>query len=252
MISVFMTIAVLFRKIRRMDKRQLIIRNRIRKVVSLWKRNLALGSLLLLMPIGFTVLFRGTVLNSKVEVAKVYGDEHCLDANIDVICDIEPERWSKLNIQLKLNVCQKIVNCEARYLGISHEISVGTAELLGKTMAYYNVDKHQIVVDIGYLETLSGYDVLESLIHEVTHAYQYELVDLYLKLDEKSRNLLIFYPTSQYLKEFSDYENGDKDYMLYYGQLTEIDARKAGRAESLEYIERVEEYLGLMETALDE
>ena len=250
--SLLMTIYILFQRINRRDKRRQVIKKRIRKVFNLWKQNLVLGSLILLISISISVIFNGTILTSTAEVVKVYGDEHCLDANIEVISDIEPTRWKKLEIQEKLNVSQKIVNCEARYLGISHEIRVGTADLDEGTLACYIESKHQIVLDIEYLESSYSYDILESLIHEVTHAYQHELINMYLELDEKTRNLLIFYPVSQYLDEFTNYENGDKNYMLYYGQLAEIDARKAGRTEALVYIERVEEYLGLKETTLEE
>ena len=242
-VSIFMTVLVFGRKIKRKDKKRLIIRNRVRNVFNMWRRNLAFASLFLLVPIGVSMLFNGTILNSKVEVVKVYGDEHCLDANIDVICDIDPERWEKLNVQQKLNVCQKIVNCEARYLGISHEIRVGTADLSEGTLAYYSESQHQIVVDLEHLNSSHSYEVLESLIHECNHAYQYEQVALYQKLDEESRNLLMFYEASVYLDEFADYQDGSEDFVLYYSQLAEINARKAGEEEAKEYIERVNRYL---------
>ena len=242
-VSIFMTVLVFGRKIKRKDKKRLIIRNRVRNVFNMWRRNLAFASLFLLVPIGVSMLFNGTILNSKVEVVMVYGDEHCLDANIDVICDIDPKRWEKLNVQQKLNVCQKIVNCEARYLGISHEIRVGTADLSEGTLAYYSESQHQIVVDLEHLNSSHSYEVLESLIHECNHAYQYEQVALYQKLDEESRNLLMFYEASVYLDEFADYQDGSEDFVLYYSQLAEINARKAGEEEAKEYIERVNRYL---------
>lgn len=242
-ISVFMTVLVLCRKIKRKDKKKFVIRNRVLNVINMWRRNLSFASVFLLVPIGASMMFNGTILNSKVEVAKVYGDEHCLEANIDVICDIDPERWGKLDVQQKLNVCQKIVNCEARYLGISHEIGVGTADLSEGTLAYYSEIQHKIVIDLEHLNNSHSYEVLETLIHECTHAYQYEQVTLYQKLDEESRNLLMFYDASVYLEEFADYEDGSEDFFLYYSQLAEINARKAGEEEAQEYIERVNEYL---------
>jgi hypothetical protein len=189
------------------------------------------------------VLLYGTVSNSKFDVVKVYGDEHCLDANIDVIADIAPERWQDLSIQQKLNVCQKIINCEGRYLGLSHEIIIGTAELYEDTLGYYSEAKHQIVIDINHLKDSYSYDVLETLLHECAHAYQYDQVALYKTLDEKSRNLLMFYDASIYMEEFADYKDGHDDYEQYSSQKSEIDARKAGKTESLEYISRINEYL---------
>lgn len=241
-VSIFMTVLVLGRKIKRKDKKRLIIRNRVRNVFNLWRSNLAFASLFLLVPMGASMFFNGTILNSKVKVAKVYGDEHCLDANIDVICNIDPERWEKQDIQQKLNVCQKIVNCEARYLGISHEIAVGTADLSGDTLAYYDDSQHQIVIDLKHLNSSDSYEVLDSLLHECNHVYQFEQVALYQKLDEKSRNLLMFYEASVYLDEFADYKDGSEG-LAYYSQLAEKNAYEAGEERAEEYIERIDRYL---------
>ena len=242
--TIIMTILILFRKIKRQDKRNRIIRNRVRKIIQCIRRNVSIAMLVILIPLGLSVLFHGTILNSKVEVTKVYGDEHCLDANIEVIADIDPERWEKLDVQERLDVCQTIINCEARYLGLSHEISIGTQEIASGTLGYYSEAQHLVVIDINHLKYSESYDVLKTLIHEVTHAYQYEQVAVYRTLDEKSRNLLLFYPASQYIEEFANYKDGEEDYWQYYGQWVEYDARKATEIESVEYIQRVNEYLG--------
>lgn len=242
-VSVLMTILILCRRIIRQDKRRQIIRRRLFNTVTLWRRNITCASLFVMIPLAISVGLRGTYLNSNVEVVKVYGDEHRLDANIDVIADIAPERWVNLDIQQKLNVCQKIINCEARYLGLSHEITVGTAELPEKTVACYSETQHQIVVNIDYLNNLYSYDILETLIHECTHAYQHEQVDVYKTLDETSRNLLMFYDASIYMEEFANYEDGDHDYLHYYTQRIEKDARYAAATQSVEYVNRIEEYL---------
>ena len=238
-LSALMTVIVLCRRIKRKYKKRTIITNRIRNVVNLWRRNFAFASLFLLIPLGASVLINGTVLNSKVEGTKVYGDEHCLDANIEVIANIAPERWERLDIQDRLTVLQTILNCQARYYGLSHEIVIGTADLSEGTLAYYSEAKHQIVIDIDYLKDSYSYDILETSIHECTHAYQHEQVALYQKLDDKSRNLLMFHDVSIYMEEFADYEDGSEDFWNYYSQKAEIDARKAGETESLEYIQRV-------------
>lgn len=242
-VSTFLSVLILCRKIKRDDKRQVIMRRRMRNVLYVWKRNAAIASLVLLIPIGTSMLFKGTVMSSTLEVAKVYGEEHSLSANMEVICNIAPERWNQLDMQEKLNVCQAIVNCEARYYGISHELLVGTADLEGNTLASYCEQNHQIVIDVDYLNLGYSYALLESLIHECTHAYQYEQIDLYRKVDEESRNLLMFYEASVYLEEFSDYEDGNKDFASYYGQLAEINARKAGEDGAEEYIRRIDAYL---------
>lgn len=252
-ISLLLSILVLFKRIRRRDKRNLIIKRRIENVAILWKRNSAIASLVIMLPVATSSLLYGTVLNSKAEVVKVYGDEHSLKANIEVISDIEPSRWETLSIETKLLVAEKIINCQARYYGLSHEILVGTDDLPTGTLAYYRDSTHQVVIDLEHLKNAYSYEVLETLIHEVHHAYQHDQVELYLNLDKEDRNLLMFYDASVYMEEFADYKDGDENFYAYYTQLAEIRAREAGETESLEYIEAVNEYLGIeLDVDMDE
>ena len=244
-VSVVLSVIVLFRRIKRKDKRQKIIMRRIENVASLWKRNAAIGSLFIMIPVAVSSLLYGTVLNTKAEVVKVYGDEHSLKSNIEVISDIEPARWENLCIEDKLFVAQKIVNCEARYYGRSHEITVGTDELSTGTLAYYKDSTHQIVIDLEHLDNSYSYYILKSILHEVHHAYQYNQVEIYQKLDKEDRKLYMFYDASVYMEEFANYEDGDENFYAYYTQLAEIHAREAGETESLEYIEAINEYLGI-------
>ena len=150
-ISLLLSILVLFRRIRRRDKRNLIIKRRVENVAILWKRNSAIASLVIMLPVATSSLLYGTVLNSKAEVVKVYGDEHSLKANIEVISDIEPSRWETLSIETKLLVAEKIINCQARYYGLSHEILVGTDDLPTGTLAYYRDSTHQVVIDLSLI-----------------------------------------------------------------------------------------------------
>jgi len=243
-ITLIMIISILVRKIKNINNKDRIIRRRIRRCIHCVRRNFSISLLCILVPVGISVILNGTILSSNIEVTKVYGDEHCLDANIEVISHIDPEKWEQLEIQERLNVCQTILNCEARYYGLSHEISIGTQELASGTLGYYNESQHLVVIDINHLKSNSSYDVLKTIIHEATHAYQYEQVALYKSLDDKSRNLLMFYDVSIYAEEFIDYKDGKGDFWQYYGQKVESDARKAAEIYALEYIERVNEYLG--------
>ena len=244
-VSLILSMRVLCREIKRQDKRRKIIKRRIEKVASLCKRNAAFASVVIIVPVIISVLFHGSLLNSKVEVTKVYGEEHSLKANIDMISNIEPSRWEKLGIDERLDVCQKIINCEARYYGLSREIKVGVADLEETTLAYYNDNAHQVIIDVQHLEESYSYYVLQTLLHECCHAYQYEQVEVYKKLDEKDRNLRMYHKVKIYMEEFADYEDGEDDYGSYYTQLSEMDARYAGETESLDYIQAINEYLGI-------
>ena len=239
-ISIFLTVLVFCQKIKRNNKKK-VIRNRVRMVLAMWRRNLTVASLFLLIPIGYSMMQHGVVLNGTEESTMFYGEEDSLEANIDVICNINPQRWEKLELKEKLYVCQKIVNAEAEYLGISHEIAITTETLSGKTMAYYNEARHQIAVDPKYLNDSDK--VCEIFLHEVYHAYEFKLAAIYQRLDEKSRNLLLFQEAAIYLDEFKNYKSESEDFDLYYNQLVEINARKAAKERAKVYIARINEYL---------
>lgn len=46
-------------------------------------------------------------------------------------------------------------------------------------------------------------------------------------------------------EEFNIFENAQEDYLVYYSQLSEINAREAGETGSLKYIRAINEYLGI-------
>lgn len=244
-VSLLLSAAVLLRRIRKKNRYRKIVIQRMGQVATLWKKNATIASLFIVIPLAFSSMLYGTVLNSKFEVAKVYGEEHSLKANIKIISDIEPARWKALNLQEKLLVAQKIVNVEARYYGLTHEILVGVADLSAGTLACYKDSTHQIIIALDYIENSYSYYVLRSLLHEVHHAYQYNQVELYKNVDKQYQNLSIFYEASIYMSEFKEYKDGAEDFDAYYTQLSEINAREAGEIEPLEYIEAINEYLGI-------
>lgn len=241
-ISAVMAALILFRRIRRTERRKQILRGRLFRSILCLRRNASVAMLCILIPVGYSVLFSGSILQSDVPVTKVYGDEHRLDANIEVIADIYPGRWEGLTLEEKLTVCQAIANVEGRYLGLSHELNVGVKDLEEKTQGYYRMSTHQIMLNTSHLKNDSSYEVLKTLLHECYHAYQHEVVALYQKIDAKSRNLYLFYNASVYLEEFADYVDGYEDFVAYYGQKTESDAREYAERNSLVYYARVEEY----------
>ncbi len=252
LISIALSVMILCRRIKRKRGRDAIVRKRLGNVLTMWKRNIAMASLALLCFVFFTSFLCGDVLESNASTEKVYGDEHSLSANIDVIAEIEPSKWETLDTPRKLFVSQKIINCEARYYGLSHEIVLRLGDLEGRVVGHYNDLEHQITLDEEFFETAYGYDVLETILHEVAHAYQLEQVALYQKLTEKERNLLMFYPVKIYATEFADYKNGNENYWEYYNQLVEQDARHAGGIESLEYVRSINEHLGIQVENMDE
>ena len=90
------------------------------------------------------------------------------------IAKIEDKHWKKLGVQQKIDISQKIVNYEIKNMGLTYEICVGSADLEEGCLAYYDENHHQIIIDVNHLKKSKGVEVVKSLIHECTHAYQYE------------------------------------------------------------------------------
>lgn len=243
--AVILSVLIVGRRIVKRDTRYKIMRIRFRHLIDVWKRMAAMASLCIIMPIVTSIFFHGTVMNSNVKAVKVYGEEHSLQENMSEIANIEPSRWEKLTVEEKVDLVQTIVNSAAYDYGISHEISVGTAVLQRGMLAYYEPSTHQIVMDVAHLEESNGFYVLYTILHECTHAIQFEEVAIYQKLNEKERNLCLFENVSVYAEEFSNYVDTEDDFQTYYNQLTERHAREGGIREALRYINELNTYLDL-------
>lgn len=242
-VSGLMTVLVLARKIKNQDRKKQIVDRRIRNVIFLWRRNITYASLIFLVPLGASLIIKGTIMNSEVKSVKTYGEEHGMDANMEEISCFVPEKWADLDLQQRLNVCQKIVNCEGFYYGFTHEVNVGTADLEEYVCGNYNSAIHQIIIDLDYLKDANSYEVLETLLHECAHAYQHEQVEVYQMVNENYRNLRMFDDIADYAEEFADYQNGSEDFAEYYFQKTEMEARSTGRDISEVYIREINRYL---------
>lgn len=241
--SLIMIGIILFRKVDSTKERKQIMKARFYRSAMCLRRNTAVMMLIVMGLLAAKMLLSGSVLNSNIPVTKTYGDEYGLSANMDIIQNIEPSKWSQLDLDEKLDVCQCIANVEGRYLGISHELNCATADLADENGGYYSDATHQIVINTSYLEEATSDELVDIVTHEAYHAYQYEQVLLYQSLDPKSRNLHLFYDASVYLDELSHYTDGSQDYGEYYGQKVESDARMYAEESTNDYFNQVREYL---------
>lgn len=179
-------------------------------VVDEWRKNLTIASLLLIVSFGGNRVFHGTIMNASAKAVSTYTDADGLNANINAISNMEPVKWQKLDIRERLNVCQKLANCEGRYLGVGHELNIGVADLNQKTVTSYTEGNYQIIIDVDYLSAPDGYRVLKGILHACYHAYQIEQIKVYQKLDKTSKDLLLFYDIGVYEEELGKYKDGDE------------------------------------------
>ena len=201
--------------------------------------------LILIVPVGISNIFGLGLMTTKTPLvsAASEAEEWTVKNNIDTVCLLREEEWKKLNSQQKLDVLGVVLNIEIRYLGLNHEVYLKSSVLNGETAAHYSHKDHEIVIDLGQLETASAADVLDSLCHECYHAYQYQMIALYEDTPEKYRNMLLFQYVGSYIEEMSDYNDGSSDLMDYYYQTIEIQARQYAELAVADYYGRIRECL---------
>jgi len=168
--------------------------------------------------------------------------EWTIKNNIDTVCLLREEEWSKLDAQEKLDVLGVVLNIEIRYLGLNHELYLKSAILEMNTAAHYNHTNHEIVINIDHLQHAPAEDILDSLCHECYHSYQYQMIELYNETPEKYRDMKVFQYVDDYIEEFSDYTDGSENDEDYYYQTVEVAARKYASEAVYEYYELIEEY----------
>ena len=194
----------------------------------------AICILVLIVPIGVSKVFGLGLMTTKTPLVS--------DAS-DTVRLLREEEWKELSPQQKLDVLGVVLNIEIRYLGLNHEVYLKSSVLNGETAAHYNHKDHEIVIDLGQLETAAAADVLDSLCHECFHAYQYQMIALYEDTPEKYRNMLLFQYVGSYIKDTSNYNDGSGDLMDYYYQTIEIQARQYAELAVADYYGRIRECL---------
>lgn len=235
---------VLGQKIKNRRYYKRVILRRVKRVVLAAQTMSAIGFAVIIFSFGMNLFFHSTVIKPSVETANYNtADEYTVSNYIDTVLWLQEELWKDLSAQEKMDVLQTIANIEQRYLGISNELNVGTANLKENLLAYYNDNTHEIVISMNYLLSESPQKVLNSLCHEVYHSYQHRVVDAYNHADEKNKSLRIFGNANAYAKEFADYVDGSEDFTTYYGQNCERDARNYAEYAVHDYYKRIEEHL---------
>lgn len=244
-LSAAYSIYLLTRKIRNRRHKCKVLVRRIYRCCMMCQSLLASALLVIMVAIGIHGVFGDNILNSSVPATiDEQSVSQTISNNIDTVLLLQEEEWEKLSTQKKLDTLQTLANIEAHYLGIPNELNVGTANLKGNTLAYYNDNTHTISIDLDHLENDTVYDVLESCFHEAYHSYQHRLVDAYNNADESIKGLRLYKTAALYAEEFKNYVDGeDCDFWTYYDQRCESDARDYADDAIYDYYSKIEEYL---------
>ena len=125
-------------------------------------------------------------MEDMVEVKTYYDDSFSLKNNFQSISRIRDEKlFSELNEQERAELARDIINCEMRYLGVTHSVEfqvVDDAELPENVMACYSESSYEIRYGHDSMMKSDNYKFYYSLAHECFHVYEHDLVNMYLKL----------------------------------------------------------------------
>lgn len=150
-------------------------------------------------------------------------NEFSLTSNIDSISKIRnQESWEPLSTEKKLSVLQDIVNCDTNYWGME-KLTVKIKNFPEHILGSYRDDKRSIYIDKEHLENDSPEDILKTILHEVYHGWQHDLVRLYLDSSDSQRKLRVFQNCAEYYQEMKHYEDGREDCESYMAQQLERD-----------------------------
>lgn len=201
--------------------------------------------LLFMMLIQFIPVFQLPIIKAKVEAIPddSFGEEYSVTANADSLSafSTDDETWKTLSLEEKVDLLQLVANAEKRYLGLPHTLSVRATVLGEGTFGRYSNKEHLIEIDIEHLKNSEKKAVLNTLVHEAYHAYERQILELYKSANDEQKNLMVFQNVEAYIKEFDSYTDGSKDFVSYYYQKTEQDARKYSDEASTDIIKTIDE-----------
>ena len=174
------------------------------------------------------------------ESEEVKKDEKETILHADKISDLL--KWDELNVTEKERVIRSIALIEKEELGISNdvEITVLTEKMSDYTCGYYIDSSKEIFINFKYLNEGKLEDVLQTILHEMHHAfvhYTIENIDYESELVQEN----YYYKQAREWKEnVGNYISSDSDFDKYQNQPIELDARAYAK-------ERVEYYLKYIE-----
>lgn len=192
--------------------------------------------------IGCGSLFKGKANSNISDTQCGYASDYTIAKNIEILQNLQEEKWTYLSVDEKVAVLQTVANIEAHYLGLSHGLTVKVAILDSDTLGTYNDRKHRIQISLDEVKYYGALRCVKTVCHEAYHAYEYQLVQVYDEAADDMKALYIFRDAKKYKSEFENYIHGSEDYDAYYEQSCEEAARDYAYDAMLDYKEKVYSY----------
>ncbi len=220
-------------------------RNRLRLAISGAQLLFALALSGAALWVGAGRLLGNGILEPSLEaVSGPEGEIYTISGQMDTLLNLQEKNWSQLSVRERLDVLQTVANIECRYLGIPHGLPVSAANLEEGTLGSYNRESKEILLNLDNLSHGPASEMLETVCHEAYHGYQHCLVAVLEKVSQEEAQLRLFRPARIYQEEFQHYEDGSQSFLDYYFQDCETDARQYAQDAVIDYVQRLEEYVG--------
>lgn len=146
----------------------------------------------------------------------------------------DEKKWAVLSKDDRLQALKELCEYERNYLGITRDLQVSFVNLAGRhLLGAASPENGIILIDENYLtedsKVYNARAAMNTMIHEIFHIYEYELMALSEKLNDDEKKLLKFNSVNDYLLESDNYISGALDYSGYYNQSLEKDSRAYAR-----------------------
>lgn len=234
-----------FHELQNRELKRAVAKNRITKALDCGGIYAGVAAIVLLIPIINIRYKYDAVAVAKWDTAlcdEVYPTRKEVAANhIDAFEKIMLwDTWNTLEAQKKLDVVQELCACEAEYWGMREAPKAVVDDLGEGVVGAYIPDRKVVAINKGSLEETDPAMILETVMHEMYHAWEYELVELYKNTSHEQRNMRVFQPCATYLMEMQDYKTAGDDIESqkeYYFQKMEEDSRTNSEIALNEYCE---------------
>lgn len=152
-------------------------------------------------------------------------------------------RWDALNISEKERVIRTIALIEKEELGISKdvEITVSTEKMSDYTCGYYIDSSKEIFINYKYLNEGKLEDVLQTILHEMHHAFVHYTVDSIDYESEIVQDNYYYKQAREWKENTENYISSDTNYDEYRNQPIEADARAYAEERVAVYLEYINE-----------
>lgn len=184
--------------------------------------------------------------NVPVKADMPMQDGSMIKAQIGTLLPLVNGIWYGMGTQERIDILQIIVNIESTYLGCV-AVPLVADTLSTYTSACYMHDKKMIAIDLEHLKTAEPEACICSIIHEVRHVYQRQMVESVDWEKEGSSTLAGLLEIHKWKENFENYTLSAEN-NAYAKQPIESDAYEYSQKRGPEYFEKIKQYSGVAGT----